>query len=48
MVVETVKVYKGRDVVVCNKTDVEIWNGYGYYTSAQQKKNATDKKKDKD
>jgi len=48
MRVETVKVYKGKDVVICNKSDVEIWNGNGYFTSSQQKKSAEDAKLKKD
>ena len=47
MKIETVKVYKGKEVVVCNKTDVAIWNGNGYFTSSQQKKAAEDAKAEK-
>ena len=43
-IVETVKVYKGKAEVVCNKTDVKKWNDAGYWTSSQQKENAKKKK----
>lgn len=37
--VPTVKVYKGKDHIVVNKTDVATWNEAGYFTSSQQKEN---------
>jgi hypothetical protein len=46
MTVETVKVYKGKDSVVVNKTDVNEWNEKGYKTSSQQKTSAVETKKD--
>lgn len=45
MRVETVKVYKGKESVVVNKTDVKEWNERGYKTSAQQKTSADESKK---
>jgi len=49
MDVETVKVYKGKSVVLINKTDLEEWNKNGYKTSAQQKSSkSADKKQGED
>lgn len=44
MSIETVKVYKGKESVICNKSDVSVWNKAGYLTSLQQKKAAEDAK----
>ena len=43
MTVETVKVYKGKESVVVNKSDVKEWNERGYKTSSQQKAPKSDK-----
>lgn len=48
MSIETVKVYKGKEIVICNKSDVKLWNDAGYLTSLQQKKAAEEAKASKE
>lgn len=40
MIVETIKVYKGTKDVTINKTDLEEWNSYGFYSSSQKQKSS--------
>lgn len=37
MKLDTVKVYKGKSVVTINKSDLEVWNESGFFSSSQQK-----------
>jgi hypothetical protein len=40
MTVETIKVYKGSNSVVVNKSDVEEWRNNGWQTSSDRQKSS--------